>query len=234
MSARCVSEPISWLRLERHHLGELDAAEDARIAEHLAACSACAACLAKIREDDATALPVLTLPQAAARKARVLPFVRPGALAAAVGALAAAAAFFLMLRGTTPEDGGRLRSSGPRVKGAAVAFSLVRDDGERVDGNEGVYRDGDRFKALVTCPPGADVSFDVVVYDDTGATFPLDPAPSFACGNDVPLRGALRLTGHADETVCLVWSETGAVARETLANDGASRACKKLSGAREP
>ncbi len=234
MSGRCVSEPISWLRLERHHLGEVDATEKQRIDEHLAACPACAACLATIREDDAKALPVLTLPQPSTRRARVLPFMRPSTLAAGVGALAAAAAFLLFLRGTTPDDHGLAGAHGPRVKGGAVAFSLVRDDGQRVDDDTGVYRDGDRFKALVTCPPGADVSFDLVVYDDGGATFPLEPAMGFACGNDVPLRGALRLTGRGDETVCLVWSETGVVQRDALPGDGAARACKKLSAAGGP
>ena len=50
------------------------------------------------------------------------------------------------------------------MKGDAIAFTLVRDDDERIAGDAGVYRDGDRFKALVTCPPGRSVAFDVVVY----------------------------------------------------------------------
>ncbi|MGH7293845.1 MAG: zf-HC2 domain-containing protein, partial [Polyangiaceae bacterium] len=59
MTPRCTAEPISWLRLERYHLGELRGAERQAIADHLAACEACAACLARIEQDDAVALPVL-------------------------------------------------------------------------------------------------------------------------------------------------------------------------------
>ena len=59
MSARCTGTPVSWLRLERYHLGEIRGRERAVVAEHLAACPACAACLARIEQDDAVALPAL-------------------------------------------------------------------------------------------------------------------------------------------------------------------------------
>ena len=103
------------------------------------------------------------------------------------------------------------------MKGDAVAFTLVRDDDERIDGDAGVYRHGDRFKAVVTCPPGEVMTFDLVVYDASGASFPLEPARGLACGNEVPLQGAFRLTGRDDETVCLVWGEGGPVDRATPA-----------------
>src|SRR6476619_6611196 len=104
----CISEPISWLRLERYHLGQLDAAERARVAEHLLACPACGACLAHLAAGDAVALPPL----------KVVP-LRPWArLRPTLGALAAAAALLVVSRAALPL-GGEL---GTRVKGAEVAF----------------------------------------------------------------------------------------------------------------
>src|SRR5205807_2081430 len=131
-----------------------------------------------------------------------------------VAALAAAAALVVYVRAP----------GGTRTKGGGIDFTLVREDGERIDGDAGVYRDGDRFMTLVTCPPDGDVSFELVVVDDAGTTSPLSPVPRFACGNEVPLPGALRLTGHGEETVCLIWrdgAETG-------------RSCKTLRSAASP
>jgi len=233
MTARCVGEPVSWLRLERFHLGEIQGAERAQIEEHLVACAACAACLASIVADEAHALPPLALPKRVRRG--TLSFL-PVRAAAALGGLAAAAAVILSLR--TGDHPGASRRSGveSRTKGDAIAFSLVRQDDERVPGPEGIYRDGDRFKAIVTCPPGANLAFDVVVYDPGGASFPLGAAPAFACGNDVPLAGAFRLTGATDETVCLVWSEEAPVDRAAIASGPSAVAdrslCKRLRAAR--
>ena len=236
MSGPCTGVPVSWLRLERFHLGELPATERAAVLEHLADCPACDACLARIREDDAHALPPLSLPKRAPRRVLSLFPVRA---AAAIAALAAGGAIVLGLRGNGHRgelEQPRLGES--RIKGDAVAFTLVRDDDERIAGGAGVYRDGDRFKAVVTCPPGAGVAFDVVVYDVGGASFPLEPAGALACGNDVPLPGAFRLTGDADETVCLVWAEGAPVDRGALAarpSEGDGHAlCKALSPAPKP
>ncbi len=227
MTVRCTSEPVSWLRLERHHRGELPVPEGLEIDGHLAACPACAACLATIRDDEAVPLPPLRLAAAARR-----PVSRAGRWAAAMGALAAVGAVVLALH-TGPEDGGVVaRSSRVYAKGGALSFSLVREDGQRIDGDAGGYRDGERFRALVTCAPGAATYFDVVVYDEGGAAFPLAPADAFACGNDVPLPGAFRLTGRGDEEVCLVWSESGAVDRAVVGLGPGPlerRLCKRLT-----
>jgi hypothetical protein len=240
MSPRCTGEPISWLRLERYHLGELGPEERSRIDQHLATCPACKACLERIEGDDAVALPPLPAPMPVRRVVRMR---RPVLIGAVVATLAAAAAVVLAMRGSQPTDGERVAFQGARVKGDGIAFSLVRDDGMRVDGAEGIYRDGDRFKAIVTCAPGAAGAFDVVVYDSSGASFPLDPSVGLACGNDVPLPGAFRLTGTGDETVCLVWNAGGSVDRTTLSSaaglDAASGQggvvlCKRLSVARDP
>jgi len=229
-AARCIGEPVSWLRLERFHLGEIEGKDGAPIAEHLAACSACAACFERIRKDEAEDLPALrALAPGGAIVSKLTIF--PVAAFASMAALAAASALVLGLRGESA--GVEVASQAAptaHVKGGAVAFTLVRDDGERFSGPDGLYRDGDRFKALITCPPGGGVGFDVVVREGDRESFPLAPAGRFACGNDVPVPGAFRLTGHADETVCLVWNESGAVDRsESASLDGL---CKHLAPAR--
>ncbi|MGO9833352.1 MAG: zf-HC2 domain-containing protein [Polyangiaceae bacterium] len=228
MIGRCIDQPVSWLRLELYQLGEVDGAERASIASHLASCPACAECLASVESDEASALP--PLPAAREVRARGLGArARLGAYGASVLALAAAAMLGVGARwrqGSLADSGG---AAG--VKGDAVAFSLVRDDDQRIDDATGVFRDGDRFKAVVTCPPSMGETFDLVVYDASGASFPLTRA-RVACGNGVPLPGAFRLSGSAEETVCLTWGlereplRAGAPAQRVL--------CKHLTASRAP
>jgi hypothetical protein len=238
MSApRCIDVPVSWLRLERYHLGEVSAEERAQSAAHLAACAACAESYASLERDDAVALPALPEVVRAGRRGvrSIGARARLGVMVAGGLALAAAAVLGVgqgWRHGVGP--GGVTGGGGDGVKGDAIAFSLVREDSERIEGAAGIYRDGDRFKAVVTCSPSMDVTFDVVVYDETGASFPLAPA-RVACGNEVPLPGAFRLTGSGVETVCLAWEVGRAPERGALAGraPGAQRVmCKRLEGAR--
>jgi hypothetical protein len=231
-TSRCVGEPVSWLRLERFRLGELGGTERESIAAHLAACSSCAACLARIEADEARELPALALGPAPTPPMLAPPVRSPRRrLFASVAALAAAAVVVLGIGRTWRSPGSAERETA-RPKGDGMAFVLVRDDGERVVDAQGVFRDGDRFKALVTCPPGSGATFDLVVFDAGGASFPLSPARGFACGNEVPLPGAFRLTSAGDhETVCVVWGRDDDVDRGALIRSGVTgrRAmCKDL------
>ena len=225
MSARCIGEPISWLRLERLHLGELAAEERAFLDAHLAACTACRACLAQIEQDDAVALPVLF--SSSKRRDRRAPVV------ALVSALALAAATLLALGHGWRAKPNAEEGSGAvaRVKGGDVAFALVRDDGVWIQDPTGAFREGDRLKAVITCPPPLEATFDVVVLDSDGASFPLAPA-RVACGNAVPIPGAFRLNGAQEETVCLVWDERRAPDRSALSLGlsalGERSLCKQL------
>ena len=236
MTSRCIGEPVSWLRLEQFRLGELDGAERTRVAEHLAACPVCAACSARIEADEAIELPALELragvipPSVAAprRPARSLRLV------AGVGAVAAAACVALLIR-RTPRAPDEALGHGEtaRSKGGGMAFVLVRDDGQRIVEAQGVFRSSDRFKALVTCPPEASATFDLVVFDASGSSFPLAPARGFPCGNEVPLPGAFRLTPSpgGTETVCVVWGGDGEVDRTALSRSrvaGPRSICKEL------
>ncbi len=206
MSATCVSEPISWLRLERYALGEaLDAVE---IARHLAECEACRACYGRVEvESDVPLRPLHESPPRVRS-----PWRRAAVATGSALALAAAVVLVAGRRGGDPVDPNR-------IKGSEISFTLVRDDDTVFAEAGGSFRDGDRFKALVTCAPGTRSRFDLVVYDDEGATFPVDVPPDFACGNAAPLPGAFKLRGAAPMHVCLVWGD-GPPDRHELSKGG--------------
>ncbi|HEY2514164.1 MAG TPA: hypothetical protein VGI39_25030 [Polyangiaceae bacterium] len=112
-----------------------------------------------------------------------------------------------------------------------AAAALVSDDGAWIQNSTGVFHDVARFKAVVTCPASLEATFDVVVLDPDGTSFPLAPA-RLSCGSAVPIQGAFRLAGAPLETVCLVWDERGAPDRRALAGGisalGEHSLCKQL------
>lgn len=217
---RCSGTPISWLRLEQHHAGELPAAASAEITAHLATCGACAACSARIEQDADTALPPLPALPALPAAPKVAPAGTLHVLrrfAPVIAGLAVAAALLVILgrRPVDPRDDENDPSS-TRTKGGTVGFVLVRDDDGLIAEAGGIYRDGDRWKALVTCPAGMHAAWDVVVFEHGAAAFPLEPQPDLLCGNSAPMRGAFRTTGHEPMTVCLVWDDGAVVERGPL------------------
>jgi len=230
MSSSC-REPLSFLTLERFALGELTGDAKARVEEHLATCAVCKSELAAIEKDNTR--PLRPLP---AKKAKVVVrpwFARPQVMALA--GLAAAAAIVLIVNRTPPRP---KTEDDDRIKGSTeVGFTLVREDDVVLPEAGGPYRDGERFKALVTCPPGLRGSFDLVVLEDNAPpSFPLAPAINLPCGNAVPLPGAFRATGHAPMKVCLVWQDSGggAVFDRTSAHAGLppNAQCKLLDPAK--
>ncbi|MFH1469302.1 MAG: zf-HC2 domain-containing protein [Pseudomonadota bacterium] len=202
-------EPISWLRLEHFHLGELPAEQHRLVAAHIAACPACRAQLAEI-EDDSRTLPPLPLPAAPAPAPwwRRWSLLAPATLPLMVAALA----LILLIPPATPE------LPGPRVafKGGELALALVRARGEQAAPS--TYLDGDRFQVLLTLPPGG-LAWDLVVLQAGEAFFPLE-AGVCAGGNRVPV-GAFTLTGPGDAVVCAVAGE-GRPSRDALQAQGAA------------
>jgi hypothetical protein len=217
-------EPISWLLLEQRALDELPAPERTRVDEHLAACETCAACFARIEKESSVPLPPLPAPAPRASSGRLLrlPWI------SAAGALALAAAILLYLRAQPDPE-----RDEARVKGDAVTLSLVSSEDLAIE-EAGVFHEGEAIKAVVTCPPSLNASWDLVVFDATGASFPL-PAARLACGNAVPFPGAFRLTGPGSQEICVVWDESRAIDREALRREGPAattrRACRRLSPA---
>jgi hypothetical protein len=219
--------PVSWLELERLALGELEEARAARVREHVASCEACGACWARIQDDEARELPplpakVIPLRPRAGRAEPNAPSRAFGGVVGAV-ALAASVLLFFALRPAAEDDGG------VRVKGTDVGLEIVREGGGGFALEAGTFSPEDRFKAVVSCPPHLRATFDLVVYDESGASFPLKPA-QLACGNGVPMPGAFRLTSARNARVCVAWSAQGDVSRDALRADAQTpnRVCKNL------
>jgi hypothetical protein len=194
----CVGEPISWLRIEQLRLGELSADDRRAVEAHLAACPACAACLGEV--DRPFPLPPLRAPAAPPGR---WAWPRWPLLAASAGG-ALALALVLVGRGESPGPS-RIAS-----KGGGVALQLVNDRTGVLDNDVTTFTPGDRWKALVTCPAGRLVFWDLVVidgFDGDGRIFPLAPSAPIACGNHVPLEGAFRLAGTGPIAVCAMVAE---------------------------
>jgi hypothetical protein len=179
----CISEPISWLRLERHAL-----APDTAIADHCAACAACRQCLDEVR-GDLIALPALVVP---ARKRRF------GWLAFALPAFAAAAIAIVVLR-PKPEPGKLLAG----VKGVGdVRVELVRERAGAIAFDATTFAPGDRFKVQITCANAGGAWIDVAVRDTGAEDHPIAPA-AVACGNAVAVPGAFAITGDRANQICV-------------------------------
>lgn len=200
MSAACTSRPISWLALERFHLGECPPAERSRIAGHLESCPACRSCLDRIQQDAGTELRPLALP--ASPSARSRKALWPWLGLAAAAAAAAILALVLLHPGSLPDRGAAFPGKRVAVKGGELALSLVRDRGGVQVSDPGTYRSGDRFKVLVTCPPG-EVFVEVAVFEENEVGFPLPAGQALACRNLAPIPGAFALTGIGEAHVCV-------------------------------
>lgn len=223
--------PLSWLVIERYQIGDLPPSEHDSVAAHLRACSDCAALLARIEADDVRPLPALAAPKAKA-KAKTTPAQHAVRITATLSGLALAAGIALMV-GRSHSPGENIVAE--RTKGEEVSFALVREDEAVFAEAGGAYRDGERFKAIVTCPPGRNLSFELAVFDESKVSFPLPQNDRIACGNGVPLAGAFRATGHDRLTVCLFWVTNGSVDRSVVGRAPPGRMsgapCKELDPA---
>jgi hypothetical protein len=214
----CIGRPVSWLALERFHLGELPDPERAAVDDHLRACPACQACLEHLQADEAVALPPLRPTVAPAPAPAGQRWRWSWAGFALAGAAAAAGIVLVLVRG--PGAPPRLDEPYPpsrvAVKGGEVALTLVRDRVGTTVHHPTTYADGDRFKVLVTCPPG-ELVVDTVVFQGGTASFPFTAPRRVRCANLVPLPGAFAITGRDPARVCLV------TAPEPIARDRSRR-----------
>lgn len=206
----CIGEPISWLRLERHALASRP---DRGVDDHLAACPACARCLADIRGSQIE-LPRLVVPATAPRRER-RPWLR---WVVPATALAAAALIALVVIPRRDSDGGGgdewLEGPKVRVKGVGVVeLGLVRERDGTIRNDVETYAPGDRFKVVVTCPPEGDVWIDVEVRDNGAIDRPLAPAHT-GCGNRVVVPGAFSITGDRPNQICIRIASEGAPQRD--------------------
>ena len=195
----CIGEPISWLRLERFALGATDPA----IASHLAACPACRHCLDEIR-GDAVALPPLVVPAAPPRRSWRLAWLAPAFAAAA----AAAVILVIVLRpppSPPSPPSGDTAANRVAIKGIGeVTLELVRERAGQIQFDARRYAPGDRWKVMVSCPPGAlglAMALDISVADGLTVDHPL-AASQVVCGNRVVVPGAFTVTGNRANRVC--------------------------------
>lgn len=186
----CIGEPVSWLRLESYALD----GGDAQVAEHVERCPACRGCLDEIR-GDSVALPALPATVAAPRR-------RWWTWTAPAFALAAAAALIFLLVRPRPEP----REDTVAIKGVGeVVVDVVRERGGVITESARTFAPGDRWKVVVTCPPGAGAYLDVTVFEVGNRAVedhPIDVA-HVTCGNRVYLPGAFELTGTRPNRVCV-------------------------------
>lgn len=194
-------EPLSWLTLERYALGELPPIEQKRVEQRLAESSEDRACLEEILSDQSE-LPPLALPPtpvasiatARARRAR-WPYV------SGVLAVAAALALVVLRPSDAPTSRRRVQDG---VKGGEVALVLVS---ERAGEQPTHFREGDRFKVLVTCPAWLHDPLDVSVFQAGQRYAPLPHVGDFLCGNRVPWPGAFAIDGATPAHVCVSWGQ---------------------------
>jgi hypothetical protein len=134
-------------------------------------------------------------------------------------AAASAAALLLFLRvGQTTSPSARVR-----VKGGELALELVREHAGSTGLDPGRFASGDRFQVRVSCPPGAPMYWDVIVYQRGEHYFPLDASAPLTCANALTLPGAFSLDGTDDARVCVVIQHAQPFDRErlTAADDAA-------------
>ena len=234
----CITEPISWLRLEQYALTVVAAADAAAIDAHVAQCAACRMALATVRADT-PALPALPSVQhtgevTAIGSARVKPLTSQRVRATLILApvLAAAAAGMLWLRATrdkaSPASVDAALHATTSIKGVGeLAMQLARDRNGNVQINVTTFRSGDRWKALLTCAPLAanpgttnELWADVVVLEmidgNPVAEFPLPPTP-VSCGNAVEIPGAFAITGARNNIICVTLGVGAPIDRDTMA-----------------
>jgi hypothetical protein len=191
---------ISWLQLERYALGELGDSERADVERRLAESREDRACLDAILHDTMELPP---LPQVLPLRKKRNDKLRWAGIAAL------AAAFALVM---VPRDVPSRRSVSDGVKGGEAAITLVS---ERTGVGARKFRDGERFKLLVTCPAWLSSRLAVVMFQDGQRYHPLTNVEGVACGNQVPWPGAFTLDGAGSVDVCVTWGDTNArTARE--------------------
>ncbi len=229
--ARCIGEPISWLRIERYVLGELPEGEAHDVRDHLGACPVCRACA-----DDARlprAMPKLPALTPRPRAPKPSPWPRRVALVTSTLAAAAAVVFAVWPRGQGDPVAPR---PDIRVRGGDVALVVLREHLGEVVENPEVFGAPDRFRVAITCPPGHDTHARVFVVQGDEAALALETGADFRCGNRVALDGAFRITGGGEAHVCVVFADPpplieGAALARWLTSDESGAVCRSMVGA---
>jgi hypothetical protein len=200
MTQRCVSQPISYLRLERHLQRDLRPLELLRVDWHLRRCAVCRDCFAAVRGDVVTLRPI---PRALLAPSRPRP---PRSAAALVWTAAGAAAAVIALWLRPVPESLAPRAARVAIKGGELALQLVREPRGQLARDATHFAPGDRFQALVSCPAGESWHWQLLVRQAGESYFPLTPDAPVKCANAITLPGAFSLDGAAGAQVCVVLS----------------------------
>jgi hypothetical protein len=184
---------VSWLQLEQYALGELNADDRVDVERRLTASSEDRACLDAILHDSADLPPLPSVLPLRKKRYDKLWWASAAALAAAI-----------MLAVLPREAVPSRRSITDGVKGGEAAVTLIS---ERTGVAARSFRDGERFKLLVTCPPWLSSRLSVTMFQSGRRYQPLTNAEHIECGNQVPWPGAFSLDGTGAVEVCVSWGE---------------------------
>jgi hypothetical protein len=201
----CTASPISWLKLEQYHLGELSEQEARAVAGHLDRCPACAACSALITGDGIVLSPLPSPEPSSSPVQRLtsLPLLRP--LAAGLAVAATALLILALLPDSKkPLDRGAVNQGSITAKGGEISMTLVRERAGQIERRPAGYASGDRFTMKVTAPGSEPYRWDVAVFQGDEVFFPYDNETALEPGNQTPVPGAFRLTGTSPTTVCFI------------------------------
>ena len=193
MTQPCVDRPISWPILERMARGDVVAGH-AQLTDHLRQCPACQAAADYLRTRPVQLRP---LPPVMRRRvwSRRLTW-------ASVGAAVVATIAITLTRSDNTRPRAALPAARVEIKGGDIAIELVRNRAGEITRPAHTYREGDRFKVLLTCPSTSNTHAIVLVVEGDTVSTPL-PAQSVTCGNLVPLDGAVLVTGDSPIAICV-------------------------------
>jgi len=196
--------------MERYALGELGEGERREVERKLRSSELNRRRLEQILADrsELPALPTHARQQPGLRARLARWWIRAGALGVAAATV--------LLCWPRPRE-----SAGPpgaaQVKGGEVTFELVSEQGARASER---FSQGERFKVLLTCPPGFRERLHLLVFQAGRRDEPLASA-QFACGNLLPWPGAFALDGEAPVEICVAWGRavSAAESRQELGGD---------------
>lgn len=184
--------PISWLKLEQYHLGELPDGPAAAIEKHLTDCDECRSCMERIE---------------AGRILKPLPDVEPVSIWDRVRlplGLVAATALILLGLAIYPfvlHRGDGTLEEVVAIRGGESTLTVLRERKESVVENPATYQNGDRFSLRLTTS-ATTVMWDVVVISDEEVYFPMKTPLTPAFHNQFPFPGAFRLSDTDAVTLC--------------------------------
>lgn len=194
----CHGQSVSWLKLERYHIGELRAEDQREIASHLSECPLCNQKYQQIITDDRPLrqLEIKTVSETSSSFRFALMW--------GLGVTATVAALLFVVVRTNPDAPPTFPGSKISYKGGDTVVTLAREREGRVIYDPQTYRNDDRFRLFLTSPEVGLLPVEVVVFQGCDVYFPYPDRLEIPSGNRVPIAGALRLTGNEKTRVCIL------------------------------